>query len=352
MKRKVKVGNVIIGEEGVIPIQSMCSIPFSRFDELKKQSLSLEKEGCDILRFAFPDMASAFGFSKLKDILKIPLVADIHFDYKLALEAIAAGADKIRINPGNIASEHLGDIAKAARNHKIPIRVGVNSGSLEKDILAEYGGVTPDALAKSAYRNVKLLENHDFKDIVVSIKSSDVKTMVEAYRKFYAMTEGEYPLHLGVTEAGTAYTGLVKSSVGIGALLLDGIGDTIRVSLTANPVEEIRAAKTLLRCLGIRKDGIEIISCPTCGRTTTDTVSLASYIEKTFSNIKEHIKIAVMGCVVNGPGEARDCDFGITGINGNYAIFKNGKVEKTVKESEIYSVINEEIKEVLKKGKL
>lgn len=347
MKRTVKAGNTVIGKKGTVIIQSMCSIPFSRFPELKEQALKLQNSGCEILRFAFPDKSAAEGFSKIKECLDIPVVADIHFDYRLALEAISAGADKIRINPGNIGSEHIKEVASAAKEKNIPIRVGVNSGSLERDLLAKFGGATAEALAESAYRNVKILEQCDFKDIVVSIKSSNVRTMVESYRKFYEMTEGEYPLHLGVTEAGTSYGGLIKSSVGIGALLLDGIGDTIRVSLTADPIEEIRAAKTLLRCLGIRKEGIEIVSCPTCGRTTTDTVKLASYIENNFSHIKKPVKIAVMGCIVNGPGEALDCDFGITGVKGNYAVFKNGKVEKTVSEADIYSVIEEEINRLL-----
>lgn len=346
MKRIVKAGNVTIGN-GNISIQSMSSIPFSRFEELKEQAVNLEKAGCEILRFAFPDTESATGFAKIKEILKIPVVADIHFDYKLALEAISAGADKIRINPGNMDSSHLKDVAAAARNRRIPIRVGINSGSLEKDLLSKYGGVTAAALAESAYRNVKLLEQYDFTDIVVSIKSSDVRTMTESYRRFFDMTDGEYPLHLGVTEAGTVYGGLIKSSVGIGSLLLDGIGDTIRVSLTASPVEEIRAAKTLLQSLGIRKEGIEIVSCPTCGRTTTDTVKLAEYIENSFSHIKKHIKIAVMGCVVNGPGEALNADFGVTGIKGKYMIFKNGKVERTVSEEEIYQSIEDEINGIL-----
>lgn len=347
MKRTVKVGNVVIGDGKHIPIQSMCNIPFSRFEELKEQSLALQNAGCEILRYAFPDKSAAEGFSKIKETLDIPVVADIHFDYRLALEAIAAGADKIRINPGNIGSEHIGKVAVAARNKNIPIRVGVNSGSLEKDLRAKYNGATPEALAESAYRSVKLLEKYDFEDIVVSIKSSDVRTMVGSYRRFYEMTDGIYPLHLGVTEAGTAYGGLIKSSVGIGSLLLDGIGDTIRVSLTADPIEEIRAAKTLLLCVGKRNDGIEIVSCPTCGRTTTDTVSLAKYIENNFSHIKKHIKIAVMGCVVNGPGEALGSDFGVTGVNGNYAIFKDGKVIKTVPESEIYAAVEEEINKLL-----
>lgn len=343
MKRTVKVGNLILGNGSDIFVQSMCNVPFSDFDRLKTQALALQNSGCEILRFAFPDKSAADGFYKIKQTLSIPVVADIHFDYKLALEAIASGADKIRINPGNIGVDNIKTVAVAARNAQVPIRVGVNSGSLEKDLRAKFGGATAEALAESAYRNVKLLEKYDFEDIVVSIKSSDVKTTVGAYRAFYEMTEGRYPLHLGVTEAGTAYGGLIKSSVGIGSLLLDGIGDTIRVSLTADPVEEIRAAKTLLRCLGIRRDGIEIISCPTCGRTTTDTVSLAKYVEDNFAHVKKHIKIAVMGCVVNGPGEALGADFGVTGVNGKYAIFKNGEVVKTVSEADIYAAVEEEI---------
>ena len=346
IKKSVNVKNVKIGGGAPISIQSMCSVPFSRLDELKKQAIELQSAGCDILRVAVPDMESVRSFSKLKEALKIPLVADIHFDYKLALESIEAGADKIRINPGNIGSEHIKAVAHAAKNKNIPIRVGINSGSLEKEILTKHQAPTSRALAESAFKNVDILTSCDFDDIVVSIKASDVRTMVESYRIFDAEKRYPYPLHLGVTEAGTMHTGLIKSSVGIGSLLLDGIGDTIRISLTADPIEEIKAAKTLLRALGLRKSGIEVISCPTCGRSTVDTIRLAEYIEKEFSYIIKPIKIAVMGCVVNGPGEAREADLGVTGANGEYIVFKNNKVIHRVSEENILKVIKDELDKI------
>jgi (E)-4-hydroxy-3-methylbut-2-enyl-diphosphate synthase len=291
-------------------------------------------------------MESVPGFAKLKEALDIPLVADIHFDYRLALESIAAGADKIRINPGNIGQEHIKKVAQAAKNKNIPIRVGINSGSLEKEILAKYNAPTARALAESAFKNVDLLKSCDFDDIVVSIKASDVRTMVESYRIFDADESYPYPLHLGVTEAGTLFTGLIKSSVGIGSLLLDGIGDTIRISLTANPIEEIKAAKILLRSLGLRNNGLEVVSCPTCGRTTINSIKLAEYIEKEFSYIKKPIKIAVMGCVVNGPGEAREADLGVTGANGEYVVFKNNKIIHRVSDDKIIDIIKTELDKI------
>ena len=302
MKKQFYIGNVPIGD-GSVSIQSMTNVPFTRFDELKAQALALEKEGCQIIRASVPDRLSAERFADLKKAISVPLVADIHFDYRLALASIEAGADKIRINPGNIGAEHIKEVAHAAYKKNIPIRVGVNAGSLEKDLLAKFGHPCAEALALSAYNNVRLLENCGFEDIVVSMKASDVRVMVSAYRLFAEKyNDRGYPLHVGVTEAGTLRTGTVKSAVGIGALLLDGIGDTIRVSLTADPVEEVRTAKTLLRSLGIRKSGIEVISCPTCGRTTVDSVALATRIEDEFSDIETPIKIAVMGCAVNGIG--------------------------------------------------
>ena len=350
--KEIKIGGtndghgngVIIGGTHPISVQSMCNIPFSRLEELKTQALALQKAGCDILRVSVPDKESAEKFSELKKVLDIPLVADIHFDYTLALASINAGADKIRINPGNIGKNRIAEVAAAAKAKKIPIRVGVNGGSLEKELLKKYGAPTPEALAESALQNVKMLEECGFFDIVVSIKSSDVRTMVETYRIFDEQNTERYPLHLGVTEAGTMLSGTVKGSVGIGTLLLDGIGSTIRYSLTDDPINEIYAAKTLLKSLGLA-GGAEIISCPTCGRTTVNSIELASKLEKALSNVEKNIKIAVMGCVVNGIGESREADFGVTGANGKYIIFKKGaenKVEiikRDISEDEIFGEV-------------
>ena len=345
-KCTVKIKNICIGQQNSIPIQSMCSIPFSRFEDLKKQALSLEQAGCDILRVAFPDKESAKPFAALKEVLQIPLVADIHFDWKLALEAISAGADKIRINPGNTDRTHLKQVVRAAEAAQIPIRVGINAGSMERDLLARYGGPTPEALAESAQRNVSLLEEHGFDQIVVSIKSSDVITMVQAYRLFAA--QSPYPLHLGVTESGTLRSGTVKSSIGIGALLLDKIGDTLRVSLTADPLEEVQTAKILLRTLHLYSEGVEVISCPTCGRATTDTISLANRVEREFADVKTPLKIAVMGCMVNGPGEAKQADIGITGANGEYVLFCGDRILRHIPEDKIMQILREETEKIRK----
>jgi (E)-4-hydroxy-3-methylbut-2-enyl-diphosphate synthase len=320
--KTVKVGAVPVGGAFPVSIQSMCSIPFSRFRELVFQAKELEEAGCEILRVSVPDSESAELFASLKKELNIPLVADIHFDYRMALAAIDAGADKIRINPGNIGTENIKQVVKKAKEHGIPIRIGVNSGSLEKDILKKYSSPLPEALAESAKKNVEILEKLDFGDIIVSIKSSDVRKTVQAYRIFDRNNTERYPLHIGVTEAGTLKSGLIKNSAGIGALLLDGIGSTIRYSLSAPPVEEVTAAKALLRSLGLRNDGAEIVACPTCGRTTIDVSGLASELEKKLAGIKKHLKIAVMGCVVNGPGEAAEADIGVTGAAGKYVVFK------------------------------
>lgn len=344
LTKKIKIGSVVIGGGMPVAVQSMCNIPFSRYKELEDQALRLQQAGCEILRVSVPDQESAKGFARLKKALKIPLVADIHFDHRLALAAIDAGADKIRINPGNIGGrEQVYEVAHAAQRAGIAIRVGINGGSLQKELLARYSGAVARAIAESAFMNAVMLEDAGFSDIVVSMKSSDVKTMVESHRLFVQNHDFNYPLHLGVTEAGTKTLGLYKSAAGIGSLLLDGIGDTIRISLTDDPVEEIKAAKDLLKAIGLRKEGIEVISCPTCGRTTADTISLARYIETEFSYVKTPMKIAVMGCVVNGPGEAMHCDFGVTGANGMFVIFKNGKVTRRVSENEIRGVIGEEI---------
>lgn len=345
-KKQIVTRGVVIGGGADIPIQSMCSVPFTRFDELAAQALALQEAGCDILRVALPDMESAEPFRKLHDLLNIPLVADIHFDYRLALAAIDAGADKIRINPGNTDKTHLKLVTDAAKAHGIPIRVGINAGSLEKDLLEKYGRPTAQALAESAQRNVELLEQLDFDDIAVSMKASDVKMMVEAYRIF--AKSSPYPLHLGVTEAGTLRSGTVKSSVGIGALLLDGIGDTVRVSLTAAPVEEVETAKILLRSLGLYDRGVEVISCPTCGRTTVNSIELANTVEREFRDIRAHVRIAVMGCVVNGPGEARQADVGVTGANGEYVLFRGDKIIRHISPENILPLLRSEVEDIAK----
>jgi len=322
--KKVNVGGVFIGGDAPISIQSMTNIPFSRYDELLKQAKQLKEAGCDILRVSVPDNESAELFSRLKREVDMPLVADIHFDYRLALASIKAGADKIRINPGNIGKEHIKTVADEAKRAGIPIRVGVNSGSLEKDILEKYGAPTAEALAESAMRSCAFLEECDFDNLVVAIKSSDVRRTVEAYREFDKMNVNRYPLHIGVTEAGTLKSGLIKNSVGIGTLLLDGIGSTIRYSLSASPLEEVLAAKILLRSLGLRNTGVEIVACPTCGRTTVNVSELADDLAVRLSDIKKPMKVAVMGCVVNGVGEAGDADIGVTGADGKYVVFVPG----------------------------
>lgn len=347
-KRVVTVGGVHIGAGSPVTIQSMCSVPFSRFDELASQALRLQEEGCDILRVSVPDRESADRFAELKSILKIPLVADIHYDAELAISSIRAGADKIRINPGNMPEPDIRRIAQEAKSRGVPIRVGVNGGSLEKDLLKKYGSPCAQALAESADRNVKRLEECGFEDIVVSIKTSNVPIMVSAYRLFETKYNPKsYPLHLGVTEAGTLRTGTIKSAAGIGALLLDGIGDTIRVSLAADPAEEVAAAKSLLRALGLRKGGLEVVSCPTCGRTTVNSIELADRIEKEFADVQTPIRIAVMGCPVNGIGEAAESDFGVTGANGRYVLFKKGKIIKDISPDKIFDVIRAEIDNVI-----
>ncbi len=349
-KKQIVSRGLKIGGGADISIQSMCSIPFTRYDELEKQALELQEAGCDILRVALPDAESAEPFQKLRNALRIPLVADIHYDYRLALKAMEAGADKIRINPGNTEKTHLKLVTDMAKAREIPIRVGVNAGSLEKDLLLKYGKPTAEALAESARRNVELLEQLGFEDMAVSMKASDVRMMVEAYRIFAETSP--YPLHLGVTEAGTLRSGTVKSSVGIGALLLDGIGDTIRVSLTAAPIEEVETAKILLRSLELYHKGIEVISCPTCGRTTVNSIELANTVEKEFRDIRAHVKIAVMGCVVNGPGEARQADVGVTGANGEYVLFRGDKIVKHISPEHILPLLRREVEEIAKEKEL
>ncbi len=338
--KTVKIGSLELGK-GKIYIQSMLSVPAENIGDSVKQAAELEAAGCDIIRAAVPAVKDAALIAALKNAVSRPIVADIHFDYKIALECVAAGVDKIRINPGNIGSpDKIRAVADACRAKKIPIRIGVNSGSLEKELLEKYGSPTPEALTESALNHVKLLNQCDFDDIVISIKSSDVKTTIAAYRLLAQKTD--YPLHLGVTEAGTERMGIIKSAVGIGSLLCDGIGDTIRVSLTADPVREVYAAKDILRACGIG-GGAELISCPTCGRTQIDLISLAGQVEKLLETVDKPIKVAVMGCAVNGPGEAREADIGIAGGKGEGLIFKKGEILRKVPEEKLLEELKKEI---------
>lgn len=350
--KKVKVGNLIIGGSKNCIIQSMCNTKTYDVKSTVKQIIALEKAGCELVRVSVPDEESAKAIEKIKEKIHIPLVADIHFDYKLALMAIDRGIDKIRINPGNIGdNEKIRQVVDACKKHKIPIRIGVNSGSLSKKILSRYEGhVTVNGLFESAKENIKLLEKYNFYDTVVSIKSSDVLMSIEAYKLF--AYKYDYPLHLGITESGTIKSGNIKSSVGLGVLLYEGIGDTIRVSLTSNPVEEIFTAKKILESLNIRKNGIELISCPTCARTCINIERIANEIENRIivdgldKKVKRNkkYKVAIMGCVVNGPGEAKEADIGIAGGKGEAVLFRKGKIVKKIPENKICEVLIKEIK--------
>lgn len=345
MTKQVKIGNVLIGGGASVTIQSMLNVPSENIDKSIKQAQKLESAGCEIIRAAIPNTSDVKLIYALKQSIKIPVVADIHFDYKIALECVAAGVDKVRINPGNIgSSDRIKAVADACRAKNIPIRIGVNSGSLEKRLLAKYGAPTAEALCESVLYHVSLLEKFDFSDIVLSMKSSNVKTMVEAYE--LVSQKCNYPLHLGVTEAGTERMGLIKSSVGIGSLLLRGIGDTIRISLTADPIREIYAARDLLKALGLRNGGVVFVSCPTCGRTKIDLISLANEVEEKLKNCNKNIKVAIMGCIVNGPGEARDADIGIAGGEKEGLIFKKGKFIRKVPENMLVSELVKEIEQM------
>lgn len=344
-KIKVKVGNLYIGGDAPVTIQSMLNTPAEDIEASVNQAKRLEEAGCEIIRAAVPNHDCVKLIYALKDAVNIPVVADIHFDYKIALDCVAAGVDKIRINPGNIGSDdRVKAVADACRNAGVPIRIGVNSGSLEKTILEKYGHPTAEALCESALYHASLLEKFDFRDIVLSMKSSTVATTVKAYE--LASIKTDYPLHLGVTETGTEYGGIIKSSAGIGSLLLHGIGDTIRISLTADPVREVVAAKELLRSVGIRNDGVEFVSCPTCGRTKIDLISLANKVQESLSGVDKHIKVAVMGCVVNGPGEAKEADIGIAGGDGCALIFKKGEILRKVSEDKIIEELLKEIEKL------
>lgn len=344
-KKQVKIAGLTLGGGAPIRVQSMLNTPSGDIEASVAQAKELQKAGCEIIRATVPDMNAVKTIAALKENIGVPIVADIHFDYRMALEALAAGVDKIRINPGNIGSdERVKMVADECRRRGVPIRIGVNSGSVEKDILAKYGSPCPDALVESALYHVGLLEKFDFEDIVISIKSSDVKTTVDAYRLM--AQKADYPLHLGVTEAGTQRMGLIKSSMGIGSLLLDGIGDTIRVSLTAPPVNEVYAGYDILKAAGVRTGGVNFVSCPTCGRTKIDLIGLASRVEEALRDCKKDITVAVMGCIVNGPGEAKEADIGIAGGNGEGLIFRKGEIVKKVKEENLFEELLKEVEKM------
>ena len=334
MTRQIRVGGVPIGGGAPVTIQSMTNTRTDDVAATVAQIRRLAAAGCQIVRVAVPDLAAAKAVGAIKEQIDIPLVVDIHFDYKLALECVAAGCDKVRINPGNIGGEdRVRQVADACRQKGIPIRIGVNGGSLEKPILAKYGGVTPEALVESAFGHIRLLEKFDFTDICVSLKSSSVPVTMAAYR---LMSEkSDYPLHLGVTETGTPRMGILKSAVGIGGLLALGIGDTMRVSLSADPVEEVYAARDILKAAGVRKDGPELVACPTCGRTRIDLIGLANEVEERLKSVDKPITVAVMGCAVNGPGEAAAADVGIAGGNGEGLLFRKGEIVKKVPQEEL-----------------
>lgn len=340
--RQIEVGNKKIGGTSDITVQSMTNTKTADVYSTTEQIKAFEQAGCDIARVAVPDSEAAQAIAKIKSKINIPLVADIHFDYRLALMCMENGADKIRINPGNIGSdERVKEVSDMAKKCGVPIRIGVNGGSLEKGILKKYGGATAQALVESALYHASLLEKFDFHDIVISLKASDVCTMIDAYK--LASEKTDYPLHLGVTEAGTYETGIIKSSIGIGSLLSQGIGDTIRVSLTDDPVKEVRSGIEILKALGLRCGGVTFVSCPTCGRCKINLIDIAGKVYNMVRDMNKDIKVAVMGCAVNGPGEARDADIGVAGGDGEGLLFKKGEIIRKVKESEILGALKEEI---------
>lgn len=340
--RKIKLGNTTLGGDSPVLVQSMLNVPSTNIDGSVAQAKALAAAGCQVIRFAIPDEAALDLIEPIKNAVDVPLVADIHFNYRLALGAAQRGIDKIRINPGNIGSDdRVKAVADICREKQIPIRIGVNSGSLEKHILAKYGAPTPEAMVESAMYHAALLEKFDFNDIVISIKSSNVPTMIAAYEM--AAQRCDYPLHLGVTEAGTERMGIIKSAAGIGSLLCHGIGDTIRVSLTDDPVKEVFAAMDILKAIGLKNDSPYLIACPTCGRTRIDLVGLAKQVEEKLRDVHKPIKVAVMGCVVNGPGEAREADIGIAGGDGEGLLFKKGQILRKVPEDQLLTELMKEI---------
>ncbi|MBN1364547.1 MAG: flavodoxin-dependent (E)-4-hydroxy-3-methylbut-2-enyl-diphosphate synthase [Syntrophaceae bacterium] len=348
--KRINLGVVSIGGDSPIVVQSMTNTDTRDVESTITQIKKLEKAGCEIIRIAIPDKEAVLAIHAIKKKIGIPLVADIHFNYRLAIDAIKQGVDGIRINPGNISKDKIKKIVKVAKDRQVVIRIGINSGSLQKDLLLKYGSPTPDALVESALKNIELFEDQGFDLIKLSLKSSDVPGMIEAYRSIAVKTD--YPLHLGVTEAGSLINAAIKSSLGIGTLLYEGIGDTIRISVTGNPLSEIPLAYGILRALGIRKIGPEIISCPTCGRCEIDLLRLTNKIEKALAGRKDYLKVALMGCVVNGPGEAADSDIGIAGARRQGILFKKGKVIKKIKEKDFEKVLLKEINLMLDERKI
>ena len=349
--RQLKLGNLLIGGDASISVQSMTNTKTENVEATVTQIRELTALGCDVIRCAVPDLRAAHALATIKEQISIPLIADIHFDYKLALEALAAGVDGLRLNPGNIGGEdEVSKVIAKASERNIPIRIGVNAGSLPKDILLKYGHPTPEALVEAAWRHIKILEEHDYQNIKISLKAHDVPLTIAAYRLM--AEQCDYPLHVGITEAGTVNSGIIKSAVGIGALLSEGIGDTIRVSLTGDPANEVRVAYQILKALGLREYGPTLISCPTCGRTQINLEKLALEVERRLENIKEPITVAVMGCVVNGPGEAREADIGIAGGISEGLIFRKGKIIKKVSEEEIIDALFAEIDKILIERKI
>lgn len=341
----IRIGNKVIGGGHPILIQSMTNTKTEDIEATIQQILALEEAGCEVVRVAVPHREAAKAIEKIQKNIHIPLVADIHFDYKLALMAIENGVNKLRINPGNIGSaERVKIVVEKAKSYKVPIRIGVNSGSIEKSILKQYGGVNALAMLESAKRHIELLEALDFEDIVISLKASQVPLAIDAYTTF--ASNYHYPLHVGITESGTLYKGTIKSSVGLGAILSQGIGDTLRVSLSDDPIQEIICAKHILQSLGLRRFGVEIIACPTCGRTEVNLIELAKKVEEATKHIQKDLKIAVMGCVVNGPGEAKEADIGIAGGKQEGLIFKKGQIVKKVREDELFDALMQEIKDM------
>ena len=340
--KQIMIGNVQIGGDNKVSIQSMCNTKTKDIDATVKQILELEKAGCEIIRVACLDLEDAKAIKQIKEKIHIPIVADIHFDYKIALEAINSGVEKVRINPGNIGSkEKVQAVVDECKNKRIPIRIGVNAGSLEKDLLEKYGKPTAEAMVESAKRHIKILEELDFYDIVISLKASDLDLCIKAYE--LASKEFDYPLHLGITEAGTEFSGTIKSSIGLGVLLREGIGNTIRVSLSDDPIKEIRVAKEILKDCNLYKKTPTLIACPTCGRTQIDLIPIAKEIENFLQTIESNIKVAVMGCVVNGPGEAREADIGIAGGKEEAVLFKKGEVVRKIPQDKIINVLKDEI---------
>lgn len=345
MTKQIKIGSVPVGGGAPVAIQSMCNTNTADVDATVEQIHALEAAGCDIVRVAVPDMPAALAVGKIRSRIHIPLVADIHFDYKLALQCIDSGIDKIRINPGNIGGEaRVKAVADACRKNGVPIRIGVNGGSLEKPLLRKYGGVTAEALVESAKEHIRLLNQFDFDDICISVKCSSVPLTMQAYQLLHEQTD--YPLHLGVTEAGTPKMGIMKSAMGIGGLLCMGIGDTFRVTLTADPVDEIAVAKDILKAAGLRKEGVNLIACPTCGRTKIDLIAIADEVERRLEHCDKSITVAVMGCVVNGPGEASAADVGIAGGNGEGLLFRKGQVLRKVPQEHLVDALMEEIEKL------